>query len=89
VRTGIAREAPRWAQPALGPVMQIFFRPPEEGCFPLVYLAASPAITGQSGLYVHVKRARARDERADDTEHGQRLWEASEALLARLGHPLA
>jgi NAD(P)-dependent dehydrogenase (short-subunit alcohol dehydrogenase family) len=88
VRTGIAREAPRWAQPALGPVMQVFFRPPEEGCFPLVYLATSPEIAGETGLYVHVKRKRARDERADDVENGRRIWEASEALLARLGHRL-
>ena len=89
VRTGIAREAPRWVKPALGPVMQIFFRPAEEGRFPLVYLASSPAIEGETGLYVHVKRSRARDERAQDPENGRRIWEASEALLARVGHALA
>lgn len=88
VRTGIAREAPKWAQPALGPVMQVFFRPPEEGCFPLVYLASSPEITGKSGLYAHVKKLRSRDERADDPQNGERMWKASEALLGRLGHPL-
>lgn len=89
VRTDIAREAPSWAKPALGPVMQLFFRPAEEGRFPLVYLATSPQIDGQSGLYVHVKRARSRDERADDPENGRRIWEASEAILKRLGHTLA
>lgn len=86
VRTDIAREAPSWAKPALGPVMQLFFRPAEEGRFPLIYLSASPAIEGQTGLYIHVKRSRTRDERADDPANGKRIWEASEAILARLGH---
>lgn len=89
VRTDIAREAPSWAKPALGPVMQLFFRPAEEGRFPLVYLSASPAIEGQTGLYAHVKRIRSRDERADDPANGTRIWEASEAILRRLGHALA
>lgn len=89
VRTDLLRYAPRWAKAALDPVMQLFLRPAEERRSPLVYLASSPAIEGQTGLYVHVKRSRARDERATDPQNGRRIWEASEALLARAGHPLA
>lgn len=89
VATSIAREAPAWAKPVLDPAMRAFFRSPESGAFPLVYLAASASIEGQSGLYVHVKAKKARDPRAEDPALGRATWEALERMLARAGHDLS
>lgn len=88
VATGIAREAPAWAKPVLDPAMRAFFRSPEAGSFPVVYLAASAAIEGESGLYVHVRTRKARDPRADDPAMGRAATEALERMLARAGHDL-
>lgn len=89
VATGIAREAPLWAKPVLDPAMKAFFRSPEAGSFPLVYLACSSAIEGESGLYVHVKTKKPRDPRADDAAIGRATWDALERMLARAGHDLS
>lgn len=88
VATGLAREAPAWVKPVLDPTMRAFFRSPESASFPLVYLAASEAIEAESGLYVHVKARKARDERADDPALGRATWDALERILARAGHDL-
>lgn len=88
VATDIAREAPAWVKPMLDPAMRRWFKPVEEGALPLVWLAASRAIEGQTGLYVHVKTQKERDVRAADPRTGHRLWDASEAVLARLGFRL-
>jgi NAD(P)-dependent dehydrogenase (short-subunit alcohol dehydrogenase family) len=88
VATDIAREAPSWVKPILDPAMRRFFKPVDEGATPLVWLATSRSIEGQSGLYVHVKTQKERDPRASDPRTGHRLWDASEAVLARLGFPL-
>ncbi len=85
VATDIAREAPAWVKPILDPAMRRFFKPADEGALPLVYLAASRAIEGRTGMYVHVKTEKQRDERASDPRTGKRLWDASESLLTRLG----
>lgn len=89
VATSIAREAPGWATPILDPAMRAFFRSPESGAFPLVYLACSTAIEGQSGLYVHVKAKKARDPRADDAAIGAATWDALERMLGRAGFDLS
>lgn len=88
VATDIAREAPTWVKPVLDPAMRRFFKPVDEGARPLVWLAASRSIEGQTGLYVHVKTRKERDARASDPRTGHRLWDASEAVLARLGFHL-
>jgi NAD(P)-dependent dehydrogenase (short-subunit alcohol dehydrogenase family) len=85
VATDIAREAPGWVKPILDPAMRRFFKPANEGALPLVYLAASRAIEGRTGMYVHVKTEKARDPRAEDPRTGRRLWDASESLVTRLG----
>ena len=85
VATDIAREAPAWVKPMLDPAMRHFFKPVDEGALPIVWLAASRSIEGQTGLYVHVKTQKERDPRAADPRTGHRLWDASEAVLTRLG----
>lgn len=89
VNTGIAREAPEWARPALGLTMKLFFKAPEDAAVPVIYLAASPEIEGETGLYLHGMRRKDRSALAADRAAGERLWRESEALLERLGHPLA
>ena len=86
VNTGIAREAPEWAKPALGATMKAFFKEPEVGAEPVVYLAASRAIERETGIYLHVKRRRDRSDEANDPRNGKRLWDESERVLARVGH---
>ncbi len=88
VATDIAREAPAWVKPMLDPAMRRFFKPVDEGATPIVWLATSRTIEGKTGLYVHVKTQKDRDARAADPRTGHRLWDASEATLARLGFPL-
>lgn len=87
VNTNIAREAPEWAKPALGATMRAFFKEPEVGAEPVVYLAASRAIERETGIYLHVKRRRERSDEARDPRNGRRLWDESERVLARIGHP--
>ena len=89
VATDIARESPAWVKPVLAPVMRRFFKPAPEGAVPIVWLAASRSIEGETGLYVHVKTRKERDPRASDPRTGRRLWDASEAVLTRLGRALA
>jgi NAD(P)-dependent dehydrogenase (short-subunit alcohol dehydrogenase family) len=88
VATDIAREAPGWVKPILDPAMRRFFKPVDEGALPLVWLSVSRTIEGRTGLYVHVKTQKERDPRASDPRTGHRLWDASEAVLARIGFPL-
>lgn len=88
VRTDIGREAPPWAKPALDVTMRLFFKAPKEAALPVVYLAASRALEGKTGLYLHVNRMRdARDE-ARSLEHGRRLWDEAERILGEAGHAL-
>lgn len=89
VHTDIGREAPSWAKPALDATMRAFFKPPEAGAVPVVWLAAARAIEGESGLYYHVHQRKQRSEAARDRARGERLWAASERLLDAAGHPLA
>jgi NAD(P)-dependent dehydrogenase (short-subunit alcohol dehydrogenase family) len=88
VATDIAREAPSWVKPMLDPAMRRFFKPVNEGATPVTWLSTSRSIEGRTGLYVHVKTQKERDPRADDARTGARLWEASEAVLARKGFRL-
>jgi NAD(P)-dependent dehydrogenase (short-subunit alcohol dehydrogenase family) len=84
VNSRIAREAPAWLTPVLGTLMKHLFRSPEEAADPVLYLACARAIEGQTGLYLHMEHAKAPGEHASDPAFGRRLWDATEALLARV-----
>lgn len=88
VRTDIGREAPAWAKPALDLTMRMFFKPAKEAALPVVYLAASRAIEGRTGLYLHVNRVRDVREEARSLDTGRRLWDEAERILDRAGHRL-
>ncbi|MFC2090667.1 SDR family NAD(P)-dependent oxidoreductase [Bacteroidota bacterium] len=80
VNSNIAREAPKLFQPLLKLVFRIFFRSPEKASKPVIYLAASSDIEGQTGKYLFLMNEKAMDEKATDKENGKRLWELSEEL---------
>lgn len=83
VNTRIAREAPAWSQPLLAVAFRLFFRSPEAAAAPVTYLAAARAIEGRTGLYLHTMVEKPASPEASDPALGERLWRASEALLAR------
>lgn len=84
VNSNIAREAPVLFQPLLKIFFRIFFRSPEQACMPVIYLAASPEIEGQTGNYLFLMNKKEMDEKALDGENGQRLWKLSDELRQRL-----
>jgi len=81
VASNIAREAPAWLRPVLGPVMRGLFRSPEEAAAPVVHLACAPEIGEQTGLYLHMMKRSAPSAVAADPEVGRRVWEESARLL--------
>lgn len=82
MNTGIAREAPGWAQPLLKAAFSLFFRSPEAAAEPVLYLSTAPELEGRSSLYLHLMNRKEKDERALDPETGRRLWKESAALFA-------
>ena len=83
VATDIAREAPAWVKPILDPTIKYFFKRPEEGAVPVVWLACARPAVGRTGLYVHVKNEKPRAAQANEPTNGAALWTRSEQLLAR------
>ena len=60
--------------------------PPEHPARTLVFLATSPEAGRDGGRYFHDGQEVAPAPQALDAAAARRLWEASEALLAKLGH---
>lgn len=81
IDSNIARESPALIKPILGPIMKWFFRSPEQAAAPLMLLACAPEMGTRSGIYLHMLREKAPSAAARDTANGQRLWDASQALL--------
>lgn len=81
VASNIAREAPAIARPFAKLFFAMFFQQPEKAAVPVVYLASSPRIEGQSETYQFLMRRRPPSETADSTENGRLLWETFEGLL--------
>ncbi len=84
VDTGIAREAPGWSKPLLRPVMKLFFQSPRRASEPVAWLAASPTIDEESGLYLHLGVRKEASEAARDPAEGERLWERTVAMIRDL-----
>jgi NAD(P)-dependent dehydrogenase (short-subunit alcohol dehydrogenase family) len=88
VNTRIAREAPLWIKPVLKLIFAVFFRSPRKAAEPLLYLACSKAIEGETGIYLHLMRRKDISGEAADPEKARRLWRSSEELLAAAGADL-
>jgi NAD(P)-dependent dehydrogenase (short-subunit alcohol dehydrogenase family) len=84
VNTRIAREVPPILRPLADAVLRLAFRDPFDADEPVVFLAASRRLEGQSGLYLHRMTRKPVDERASNAEAGRRLWAESERLRERM-----
>ncbi|RMF12724.1 MAG: SDR family NAD(P)-dependent oxidoreductase [Candidatus Dadabacteria bacterium] len=82
VASSIARDAPAWLEPILRPAMRWMFNAPTVAAEPVLWLAASPEIEHETGIYLHMKRRRAPSPEATDPNNGRRLWEWGEQVLA-------
>jgi NAD(P)-dependent dehydrogenase (short-subunit alcohol dehydrogenase family) len=83
MRTNIAREAPLAARAIVGAMMRVFFQDPFGADEPVVWLACSRAMRGQTAVYLHKMTRKEPDPRATDSDRGRALWDRSEALVAR------
>ena len=83
MRTNIARELPAPLRAPLDVVMRVFFQDPFDADEPVLFLACSRAMGGETAVYLHKMARREVDARAADAETGRALWERSEALLAK------
>ena len=83
VATNIAREAPALLKPILKAVFRRFFQSPEEAIGPVIYLCCAEEPGHATGMYLHMMQHKSVSAAAADLENGVRLWEASEALVAR------
>ncbi|MFW6248063.1 MAG: SDR family NAD(P)-dependent oxidoreductase [bacterium] len=83
MNTGIAREAPRFLEPAVRFFLNHFFPSPDQAARPVVFLACSPELEGRTDVYLHLMRRKQKDARARDPETGRVLWNCSERAVAR------
>jgi NAD(P)-dependent dehydrogenase (short-subunit alcohol dehydrogenase family) len=80
VASNIAREAPAAARPFAKLFFALFFQPPNAAALPVVYLASSPRIEGETLGYQFLMRRRAPSSAADLPENGRALRSRLEAL---------
>jgi NAD(P)-dependent dehydrogenase (short-subunit alcohol dehydrogenase family) len=83
VASRFADEAGGWMAPVVGMVKRLVAISPDKGADTIVYLAASPEVEGVSGGYFVERRKVEASAAARDADAARRLWEISEALMAR------
>ena len=81
VASNIWSGAPRWTQPILAIAKRLFMISPEEGAGRITYLAASPDVAGDSGLYFENDRPTPPSPLARDDTLAARLWDVSARLV--------
>ena len=81
VASDIAREAPGWVKPILGPIMRAAFRAPDKAAEPVMLLAGGEAMAGRTGVYLHIMREKTVSDLAADPENGRLLWEKSGEII--------
>lgn len=81
VDTNIVRDAPLALRAFLRGVFKVFFRAPAVAARPVVYMAGSPDLEGQTGRYLHMFRDKRMDDKCYDEAEGARLWDRTVALL--------
>jgi len=82
IASDIAREAPGWVKPILGPLMKLTFRAPEKAADPVILLAAGKAMEGRNGVYLHMMREKSVSDLAANDDNGRELWNRSAELVA-------
>ena len=88
VATGIARDAPSLLKPLINPVLRRFFQSPKEAFGLVIYLCCAEPAGNATGMYLYMMQRKYVSTTASDPENGARLWEASEALVAKSGELL-
>ncbi len=81
VATQIWNGAPLWAQPLLALLKRLIMITPEEGGQTLTYLATSPEVSQQTGLYFEKNRPKKPAPLAEDDALAKRLWDESARLV--------
>ncbi len=81
IASNIAREAPAIARPFLNLFFRFLFQSPEKAANPLVYLAASNRIEGQTGYYQFLMRKRPPSDLAESSNSGTAVWNAFEKIF--------
>jgi NAD(P)-dependent dehydrogenase (short-subunit alcohol dehydrogenase family) len=81
VNSNITRDAPGWLKPVLDLVLGVFFQSPEKATPPVVHLACSQQLEGETGVYLHMMRRKDPSPDALDPAKGALLWEKSAKLL--------
>ncbi len=84
VNSDIAREAPGWMKPLLRGVFSIFFQSPEKAARPVVWLAATPELRGETGCYLHMRKPSAPADTATDPQVGAAVWDKGHELAERI-----
>lgn len=84
VNSSIAREAPGWLQPVVGLAFKAFFQDPYSAARPVVWLATSDAIAGETGVYLHMDRRTQPSDLVLDPATGAALWERAHELADRI-----
>lgn len=85
VATDIAREAPAWTQPLLGPVMRAWFRSPARAAEAVELLACAPELEAEDHVYLHMLRRKPMDPRALDPAFAEAVWARCEAVRDQPG----
>ena len=83
VASNISRETPMLLKPIVSPVLRLFFQSPQEAVRPVIFLCCAEEAGETTGIYLHLMRRKALSRTALDPANGTRLWEASEALVAK------
>ena len=83
IHSNLAREAPAFLKPLIYPFMRLLFQTPEKAAAPVTYACCAEDMGRRSGVYLHLMREKEVSQLAMDEAAGARLWQASEALLAR------
>lgn len=81
--TNIARDAPILLKPIVNTVLRRFFQSPEEALAPVIYLCCAKEAGCSTGMYLHMMHRKRVSPTASDPNNGARLWETSEALVAK------
>src|SRR5262249_10025587 len=80
VATNIWSHAPAIARPVLA-IAKLFMNSPETGGNRIVYLAADPAVDGQTGGYYEKNRRVAPSALGQSAELARKLWDVSAKLV--------
>ncbi len=84
VDSSIAREAPGWLRPIVGLAFKAFFQDPYAAARPVVWLAASDEVAGQTGCYLHMDERKQPSELVLDPATGTALWDRAHELAATI-----